>query len=107
MKIWGGACRRSNARAFDVTGFAFNLVKIINLRDNSPHPQFPPALTIHCRWRHFSVKPSSIYSWSIEPLSVLHLVAAYFSPIAAKTAKTKEFMFQNVAYTPTVFKTGV
>ena len=29
-----------------------------------------------------------------------------FSPIAAKTAQSEEFMFQNVAYRPTVYKNG-
>ena len=31
----------------------------------------------------------------------------FFSPIAAKTAQSEEFMFQNVAHRPTVYKTGL
>ena len=34
-------------------------------------------------------------------------VAQKYSPWAAKTAQKEEFMFQNVAYRPTVLKTGV
>ena len=30
----------------------------------------------------------------------------FFSPIAAQTAQTEEFMFKNVAYRPTVYRTG-
>ena len=30
-----------------------------------------------------------------------------FSSLTAQTAQTEEFMFQNVAYRPTVYKTGV
>ena len=30
----------------------------------------------------------------------------YFLPIADQTAQTEEFMFQNVAYRPTVYRTG-
>ena len=30
-----------------------------------------------------------------------------YSPIAAKTAQTEEFIFQNVAYRPTVYETGL
>ena len=39
--------------------------------------------------------------------NVAQKYSIFFSPIAAKTAQTKEFMFQNVAYRPTVYKTGV
>ena len=31
---------------------------------------------------------------------------SFFSPIAAKTGQKEEFMFQNVAYRPTVYRTG-
>ena len=30
----------------------------------------------------------------------------FFPPIAARTDQTEEFMFQNVAYRPNVYKTG-
>ena len=33
-------------------------------------------------------------------------ILSFFSPIAAKTAQSEEFMFQNVAHRPTVYKTG-
>ena len=32
---------------------------------------------------------------------------SFFSPIAAQTAQTEEFIFQNVAYRATVYRTGV
>ena len=31
----------------------------------------------------------------------------FFIPWAAQTAQTEEFMFQNVAYRPAVYRTGV
>ena len=34
------------------------------------------------------------------------MLSFFFLPIAAKMAQTEEFMFQNVAYRPTVYKTG-
>ena len=33
--------------------------------------------------------------------------SSLFSPIAAQTAQTEEFIFQNVAYRATVYRTGV
>ena len=41
------------------------------------------------------------------PSKVAQKYSNCFSPWAAKTAPKKEFMFQNVAYRPTVYKTGV
>ena len=34
-------------------------------------------------------------------------ILKFFSPIASKTTQREEFMFQNVAHIPTVYKTGV
>ena len=42
-------------------------------------------------------------SWKKHPKS--SSIVLFF--LAAQTAKTEEFMFQNVAYRPTVYKTGV
>ena len=33
--------------------------------------------------------------------------SSLFSPIAAQTAQTEEFIFQNVTYRPTVHRTGM
>ena len=41
------------------------------------------------------------------PSKVAQKYPKQFSPITAKTAQTEEFMFQNVAYIPTVYKTGL
>ena len=40
------------------------------------------------------------------PSKVAQKYSNLFSPCVAQTAKTEEFMFQNVAYIPTVYKTG-
>ena len=41
------------------------------------------------------------------PSKVGQKYSNFCSPIAAQTAQTEEFMFQNVAYRPTVYRTGV
>ena len=40
------------------------------------------------------------------PSKVAQKYSIFFSPIAAKTAQTEEFIVQNVAYRPTVYRTG-
>ena len=40
------------------------------------------------------------------PSKVAQKYSNLFAPIAAQTAQTEEFMFQNVVYRPTVYKTG-
>ena len=40
------------------------------------------------------------------PSKVAQKYSKFFSPIAAKTAQTEEFMFQNVSYRPTLYRTG-
>jgi len=40
------------------------------------------------------------------PSKVAQKYSKKISPIAAQTAQTEEFMFQNVAYRPTVYRTG-
>ena len=39
------------------------------------------------------------------PSKVAQKYSIFFSPIAAQMAQTEEFMFQNVAYKRTVYKT--
>ena len=41
------------------------------------------------------------------PSKVAQKYSIFFSPSAAKTAPKEYFMFQNVAYRPTVYKTGL
>ena len=40
------------------------------------------------------------------PSIVAQKHSIFFSPIAAQTAQTEEFIFQNVAYRATVYRTG-
>jgi hypothetical protein len=40
------------------------------------------------------------------PSKVAQKYSKKISPIAAKTAQTEEFLFQNVAYRSTVYKAG-
>ena len=40
------------------------------------------------------------------PSKIAQKYSNLFSPWAAQTAQTEEFMFQNVAYKPTVYETG-
>ena len=49
-------------------------------------------------------------SWTKHPQKLLWKTQIHFFfllPWAVKTAQTEEFMFQNVAYRPTVYRTGV
>ena len=49
-------------------------------------------------------------SWKNHPQKLLRKTQIHFFSLtawAAQTAQTEEFMFQNVAYRPTVYKTGV
>ena len=51
----------------------------------------------------------STKSWKKHPEKLLRKTQIHFFsllPWAAQTAQTEEFMFQNVAYRPTVYKTG-
>ena len=59
-----------------------------------------------------TVWTSSIYSFFAlkklkkPPSKVAQKYSKKFSPIAAKTVQTEEFLFQNVAYRSTVYNTG-
>ena len=44
-------------------------------------------------------------SWKNHPQKLLR--KTQIQPWAAQTAQTEEFMFQNVAYRPTVYRTGI
>ena len=41
-------------------------------------------------------------SWKYHPQKLLRIPQIHFFPLTALTAQTEEFMFQNVAYCPTV-----
>jgi hypothetical protein len=48
-------------------------------------------------------------SWKNHPQKLLRKTQIHFFPLTASTAQmaqTEEFMFQNVAYIPTVYRTG-
>ena len=49
-------------------------------------------------------------SWKNHPQKLLRIPQIHFFSLTASTAQmaqTEEFMFQNVAYWPTVYRTGV
>ena len=49
-------------------------------------------------------------SWKNHPKKLIRKTQIHFFPLlpwAAQTAQTEEFMFQNVAIRPTVYRTGV
>ena len=48
--------------------------------------------------------------WKNHPQKLLRKTQIHFFPLTASTAQmaqTEEFMFQNVAYWPTVYRTGI
>ena len=48
-------------------------------------------------------------SWKNHPQKLLSIPQIHFFPLTASTAQmaqTEEFMFQNVTYRPTVYRTG-
>ena len=46
-------------------------------------------------------------SWKNHPKKLLRKTQIHFFYLTAQTAQTEEFMFENVAYRPTVYRTGV
>ena len=49
-------------------------------------------------------------SWKNHPQKLLRKTQIHFfflTILSAQTAQTEEFMFQNVAYRPTVYRTGI
>ena len=46
-------------------------------------------------------------SWKNHPQKLLRIPQIHFFSLTASTAQTEEIMFQNVAYWPTVYRTGI
>ena len=67
------------------------------------------SATLQCFQNKFNFfLPSK--SWKNHPQKLLRKTQIHFFsllPWAAQTAQTEEFMFQIVAYRPTVYRTGV
>ena len=60
--------------------------------------------------KNFQKKFLPSKSWKNHPQKLLRIPQIYFfllTALTAQTAQTEELMFQNVAYRPTVYRTGV